>query len=585
MAGLQSGELGLQSGVMNNQATYLRRLLTRYRTYTASFALAGLLMVVVALCDGALVFLIEHVLDAGLIQKNEEALEAVPFLLVGLYLAKGFGRAGIGFLLNRAGFGVAKGLRTDVFAHLLKQEMRWHKGTPTAKQVSRVATDVAEVDGLAHALTGLFEKPLTILVLVASAVWMDWRLSLAVLMILPLIAFATMGFASQQRRTTQAVLDSRAHFAQSMQESLDGIGEIQAFGAEEHRLSAFEVLNERQRSNRFREAMARFLPGPLVEVLAALGIGLVIAYGAQRVLAGLLLPGELMAFLVAFGLLNQPLKGLAQVTANLERARVGAKAAFSILDRAPKVQGGPRVLDTKRCRVAFENVCVDFGEGPIVSKVSFDVGPGERVAIVGASGVGKTSVLGLVPRFIDPVQGRVLLNGESLSDYTLDSLRSHIAWVGQESVLFEGTVADNLRLGKPDATQKELLAACRSAQALAFIEALPLGFQTLVGPRGARLSGGQAQRIAIARALLKDAPILLLDEATSALDKENERALLMALEALMADRATLVVSHRLDSFQRADRILVLGGGGVLAMGSHEVLLAESSDYRQLLGAP
>jgi subfamily B ATP-binding cassette protein MsbA len=576
--------LGLQFTLMSNSAPVLHRLLRWYRPFFPSFGLAGLLMVVVALCDGSLVFLIEHVLDDGLIAQNEQALQAIPFLLVGLYVAKGVGRAGVGFLLNRAGFGVAKALRSEVFAHLLRQEMPWHKAAPTAEIVSRVSSDVSEVDGLAHSLTGVFEKPLTILVLLGSAVWMDWRLSLAVLGVLPLIAVATLGFAGQQRRTTQTVLDSRAEFSQRMQESLDGIAEIQAFGAEADRLAAFQVENERQRKHRFQEAMARFLPGPIVEILAAVGIGVVIAYGAHRVLAGVLLPGELMAFLVAFGLLNQPLKGLAQVSANLQRARVGAQAAFGILDRVPRVLGGTHVLQTTQCQLTFDSVSIDFGEGPVLSQVSFQVGPGERLAIVGPSGAGKTSLLAVLPRFLDPTQGQVLLNNKPLADYTLESLRRHIAWVGQDTALFQGTVAENLRLGRADATQADLVAACQRAQAHAFIQALPQGYETPVGPRGSRLSGGQAQRIAIARALVKDAPILLLDEATSSLDKPNERAVLLAIEALMADRTTLVVSHRLQTIQKAEAILLLGDGGVLALGSHQDLLGDSAAYRQLLGA-
>jgi subfamily B ATP-binding cassette protein MsbA len=569
---------------MKTEPTVLRRLAGSYRPYRASFAFAAFLMAIAALSQGVLVFLIEHVLDDVLIAKDQAALASIPWLLLGLYAIKGVASAGQAFLVNRAGFGVVMTLRHKVFSHLLGQEMSWHKRTPSAEQVSRISNDLGQVDGLAHAFAGLVEKPLTIFVLLGTAMWLDWRLTLAAVAVLPLIALAILGFAGHQRSTTQACLDSVAALAQTTQESLDGIAEIQAFAGESQRIAAFQAQNERQRALRLREAIARFIPGPVVEALAALGIGLVIAYGGHRVVEGALLPGELMAFLVALGLLNVPFKGLAQVSVHLQRAAAGADAAFAILDRAPQIQGGGKTLSADQCHLSFEDVGVDFGEGPVLKAVNFQVAPGERLAIVGPSGVGKTSLLALLPRFIDPAQGRICINGEPLAGFSLESLREHMAWVGQENVLFDGSVAENLRLSKANASEEELIQACRSAQAHGFIQALPNGYETRVGPRGARLSGGQAQRICIARALLADAPILLLDEATSALDRENERALYSALDKLMSERTVLAVSHRLESIVDADKILLLGEGGILAVGTHQSLLTESVHYRQLLGA-
>jgi len=569
---------------MKSEPTVLRRLLGHYRPYRLSFAVAAVLMAIAALSHGALVFLIEHVLDDVLIAKDQGALAAIPWLLLGLYVVKGAASAGQAYLVNRAGFGVVMGLRRAVFGRLMAQEIGWHKQRPSAEQVSRISNDIAQVDGLAHAFAGLVEKPLTILVLLGSAMWLDWRLTVAAVAVLPLIALAILGFAGRQRRTTQQSLDGVAALARTTQESLDGIAEIQAFAAEEQRMEAFQVQNERQRSQRLGEAIARFLPGPVVEALAALGIGVVIAYGGHRVVEGALQPGELMAFLVALGLLNVPFKGLAQVTVHLQRAAAGAGAAFTVLDREPRIKGGAEALDASKCRVSFESVCVDFGEGAVLQDVSISVESGERLAIVGPSGIGKTSLLALLPRFLDPVAGRAKINGQPVESLTLQSLRAHLAWVGQDNVLFEGSVAENLRLAKVGASDAELVKACRAAQAHAFIQALPEGYATDIGPRGSRLSGGQAQRICIARALLKDAPILLLDEATSGLDRENERALYAALDALKDGRTILAVSHRLESIVNADKILLLGEGGVVAVGTHAELLADSQVYRTLLGA-
>jgi len=560
-----------------------KRLLALYRPYRGQFVLAACLMAVAALSHGVLVFVIEHVLDDVLIARDKDALALIPWILLGLYVAKGAASAGQAYLVHRIGFDVVRKLRARVFAHLLSQDVGWHKKHPSAEQVSRLSNDISQVEGVAHAFSGLVEKPLTILVLLGSAMWIDWRLTLATLAVLPFIAIVIMAFAARQRSTTKASLDSLAALNRTAQESLDGVAEIQIHGAESRRVARFDERNERQQDLRLREALARFIPGPVVEALAALGLGVVIAYGGHRVVAGALEPGELMAFLVALGLLNVPFKGLAEVTVHLERARVGAQAAFAVLDQKPMTRDGTRVLGERGVTLELSGVSIDYGEGAVVSGVDLNVQPGERIALVGPSGVGKSSILSLFPRFLSPARGKVSIGGCPVEDYTLASLRSRIAWVGQNNVLFEGSVEDNIRLGAPNASDEAVWEAARVAQAHSFISALPEGYQTPVGIRGTRLSGGQLQRICIARAILKDAPVLLLDEASSALDRDNEAALFRALDQRLAGRIVLSVTHRLESIRDASRILLLSEAGIVAMGTHEDLLADSALYRQMWG--
>ncbi|MEC7241454.1 MAG: ABC transporter ATP-binding protein, partial [Myxococcota bacterium] len=302
------------------------------------------------------------------------------------------------------------------------------------------------------------------------------------------------------------------------------------------------------------------------------------------VVEGQLQPGELMAFLVALGLLNVPFKGLAKVTIDLERAKAGARAGFAVLDQPSSLSQGATILAPGPLVLSCSNVSLDYGKGPFLRGVSFQIEPGERVAIVGPSGVGKSSLLALLPRFMEAASGEVRINGVLLERYNLESLRAQMAWVGQDRVLFSGSVEENIRLGKPDASSEEVFAAAKAAQADAFIRALPDGYASEVGLSGNRLSGGQAQRICLARAILRKAPLLLLDEAASALDRETERALFSSLKALPFSPTVVYVSHRLESMKEADRLLLLGDGQLLEVGSHEELLARSASYRKLLGA-
>jgi ABC-type multidrug transport system fused ATPase/permease subunit len=329
--------------------------------------------------------------------------------------------------------------------------------------------------------------------------------------------------------------------------------------------------------------MTWIIPGPIVEILAAVGVGLVISYGGHRVVEGLLAPGELMAFIVAVGLLNAPLKGLSQITAQLARAEAGSAAAFAVIDRTPVVSDGPEVLACDLATLELKDVSIDYGDGPIIEGLSFRLEAGDRVAIVGPSGIGKSSVLALVSRFIEPCSGSVEINSKGIGDYTVKSLRSHVGVVGQIPFLFDCSIRENLLLGNSQATTEQIHSACVAAYAHAFIERLPNGYETVVGPRGARLSVGERQRICIARAILADTPILLLDEATSALDRGSEEAVVLAIEALMAHRTTVVVTHKVERIRGASAIVVIGADGAIEVGTFEQLMQANSAFMELVG--
>ena len=549
----------------------LRRLLAWYRPFTGRLVVGALLMAVAAAIPGALVLLIEQVLDRVLIEHDAAALAVLPFAVGGLYLTSGVVGVGRAMITKSVAFRVVTQLRRALFERLLVLKPGWHQRRPLGERLTWLTQDVGQVQYLVSAWATLVQKPLTLVFLLASIFWMDWRLATLAVIALPVIAWPIAAFGRRLRQAARDSLDNLAGLTATAQESLTGIRTVQAFRAEELRLSAFDADNEEQYRLILRRTLAQLLPGPVIELIAALGVGAVLWWGGQRVFEGELLAGELIAFLVALGLMNQPLKSLSEIVSLGQRALAGAERVFEALDSVEEVPDGEVPMAPGPCRLVFEEVGFDYGDGPVLRDVNFVIEPGETVALVGSSGAGKTTLAGLVPRFHDPTSGRVLLNGRSLSAYTLASLRRQVAVVGQEPFLFDASVLDNVRLGRPDASEDEVIAACVAAEADAFIRALPEGYATRLEEAGLRLSGGQRQRICIARALLLDAPILVLDEATSALDRENEDAVQGALRRLQEGRTTLAIAHRLSTIRDADRILVLDGGRVVQAGRHEEL--------------
>lgn len=560
-----------------------RRLLGWFRPYRGRLALALALMLAHSAVPGALVLLVERVLDDVLIARDAAALRTVPLMLIGLYALNGLLGFARGMLTRSVSWAVVTRMRGALFAALLQQDVAWHQKQANGTLLARLTQDVDNVQyGVSGVVTAV-QKPVTLLVLLGAAATLDPVLTGLAVLVLPLVAWPIRSFGRRVRRATSAGLDSLAALSGVAGETLEGIRAVQRLGAEPLRRAAFDAENEHHRALRMRAFAARLLPSPIVELIAALGAGLVLWVGGRRVMDGLAEPGELIAFVLALTLVNAPLKGLAEINTLLQRALAGAQTVFAVLDRPPAVPDtGTVALDARSAGLAFEGVRFDYGQGEVLRGIDLEVPAGRVLAVVGASGAGKSTLASLVSRLHDVSAGAVRIAGHDVRTLTLESLRRHVGVVSQEPFLFDLTVAENIRMGRPGATDAEVQDAARIADAHGFVSALPQGYDTRVDGQGLRLSGGQRQRLCIARAVLRDAPVLVLDEATSALDAESEAAVQAALERAMAGRTVLIIAHRLSTVRGADEIAVLDDGRVVERGTHTGLMAAGGAYAALV---
>jgi ATP-binding cassette, subfamily B, bacterial MsbA len=562
-----------------------RRLLTYVRPYYGVFALAVLGMLIVTAGDLVMAYLVMPIVSTFQHPNPDTAtLRWIPLTLVAVFLLRGVGSYMSDYGMAYTGLRVVYDLRRELIDKLLKLPTSYYDEHASGTVQSKLTFDAHQLASaasgtVATALRGAFAIVGSIIFLMV----LNWQLTLLVFVIAPLIAVVTRYFSRRLRRLSRDIQSRTASLTHTLEEMISGHRIVRVFGGEAYeRARAVKAANS-LRHSMSKQSAAGAASTPLSVFFAALGIGLIVWMALLRSENGMLDLGRFLAYTLALITLLDRLKSLSGINASIQRGLAAAESIFGMIDLEDEPDSGTIVLESARAKIEFERVTLRYGEGrEALSNVSLTINPGETVALVGASGSGKTSLVNLIPRFYAPSAGRLFIDGHDITTLTVKSLRAQIALVSQDVLLFDDTIAANIAYGAmADAPREEVERAAAAAHALDFIRALPQGFDTPVGEQGLRLSGGQRQRIAIARAVLKNAPILILDEATSALDSESERMVQMALDTLMKGRTTVVIAHRLSTIEHADRIIVLDGGGIVEQGTHAELLSRNGAYSRL----
>ncbi|KAB0677792.1 ABC transporter ATP-binding protein [Aureimonas leprariae] len=544
--------------------------------YFRQYAVVVFCLVLASGATAFLAWVMRSVIDEIFVAQNRAVLVSLPLAVFAAFVVRGVSTYWQGVILSRIGNNLVARYQRRLFRHLTELSVDFFHENRSTHLAAKINQNVSGIrDTLNLTITSIARDFLSLVFLVGVMIWLDPLLSAIALLAGPFIAWTMSSLAKKLRHATRQSIDLNARVLGSMQEAAQGITVVKAFTMEEVLRRRIEdlIVKAEARSNRIAAITER--SGPITESLAGIAVAAVIAWSGYRAIAYGYSPGGLFGFITALLLAYEPAKRLAKLQVQLERALVNAQMIYEVLDIEPR-QADPadaRELAAIRGEIRFDAVEFGYHPGePVLRGLSFTAPAGRTTALIGASGGGKSTVIALIQRFYDVEGGRILVDGEDIRHVTKASLRRHIAYVSQQPYMFEGTIRDNIRFGRPEASDAEVEAAAKMAQATEFIDAQPRGFDTPLGENGMTLSGGQRQRLSIARALVRDAPILLLDEATSALDTRSEILVQQALEEAMKNRTVIVVAHRLSTIVNADQILVVDGGEIVEQGTHGELL-------------
>lgn len=541
-------------------------------------------MIGVAAAMAGLALLVKNVLDDIFVRQDALKLFYLPFVIAAVYSLKGVCDFGQYYLMSYVGQSIIKDLREEMFSRLEDMSVGFFVRHSTGELLSRMNNDVSLVQGaMTNAITAAIRDALTVVGLVFVVFYRDFWLALIAMVVFPLAVYPLLQFGRRLRRYSRRMLVSLEDITQRLNETISGIRIVKAFAMEDYERSKFNDVNQTLFNAFMRRFKVRALSNPVMETLGGFGVCAIVYYGGYQVVNGQSTPGTFFSFMAALFMLYEPIKRMNEVNMTIQEGIAAGERIFALLDTPPDVLDRPTatVLETVEKEIVFDHVSFAYEDQLILKDLSITVKAGEAVAIVGESGVGKSTLLDLLPRFYDVTSGRILIDGKDVRELTQRSLREKIGIVTQQTILFDDTIRNNIAYGRPDLPLASVVDAARAAHAHDFIMGLPKQYDTIIGENGIKLSGGERQRIAIARALLKNPPVLILDEATSNLDSDSEKAVQSALEELMKGRTTIVVAHRLSTIRNVDRIYVLVDGRVAEQGSHDELLALDREFARL----
>jgi subfamily B ATP-binding cassette protein MsbA len=563
-------------------ALYLR-LLKFLKPYWTKLLFAMIFMSLVAATNGLTAFIVKPVLDKIFFEKNASMLYLIPFGVILLYLFKGVFEYLQAYLMGYVGQKVITDIRNLIFVCLQKQPLSFFDKTPTGVSISRIMNDVTLIQGtVSEAFTAILKDAFTIVGLIFVVLYRDWKLAIIAFIVLPFATYPIVAFGKKLRKISTKTQKSIARLTNFLHETITGQRIVKAFSMEEYENRRFQEENETLFLINLKRYKVRALSHPIMEVLGGIAIGIIIWYGGREVISGSSTPGNFFSFTAALLMLYEPIKRLNKENHNIQQGLAASQRVFEIIDREPEILEKQDAMELKNVQgiIEFKNVFFKYEDKMILKNINLKINKNEVVAVVGESGVGKTTLVNLIPRFYDVTTGSVAVDDIDIRDVTLSSLRKNIALVTQDVILFNDSIKNNIAYGLEQ--NKEMLEmAANMAYAHDFIIRLSKGYDTIVGEKGIRLSGGQKQRIAIARALYKNAPVLILDEATSSLDVVSEAEVQKALENLMKGRTTIIIAHRLSTIMNANRIVVLEEGTIVQEGTHRELIDIDGPYKKL----